>query len=394
MIFDFDKNMVKRYLEDVSTVPFIVELCNEESFSIGEGDPLFKVKVNRPIKKADLLRSTSLTLGEAYMDHGIEIEGDVFEALNLVMSQANKFEIDSKMLNKFCHMSSSIKDQKKQVTSHYNIGNDFYSLWLGSTMNYSCAYFETEDDTLDQAQVNKTNYILRKLDLKEGMTLLDIGCGWGNVLIEAAKQYKAYGVGITLSEEQAKGFNQRIKEESLQDYIEVQIMDYRKLKDLNCRFDRVVSVGMLEHVGKKNYGLFMKTVDQMLKENGLFLLHYISSLQEDDDDPWIEKYIFPGGHIPSLREILHICGDQQFCTLDVESLRMHYVKTLLCWYQKYKAAEAQIVDMFDDEFIRMWEIYLCACAASFNKGRLDLHQVLLSKGPKNDLPLTRANLYR
>lgn len=393
MIFGIDKALIRKYLEKISNVPYTVKLLNEDEFMIGTGNPEFSVKVNKPIKQADLLHSTSLTLGEAYMNRGIEIEGDLFKVLDIAMSQSEKFFVDKHLLNKLIHKSTSIKIQKKEVTSHYDIGNEFYKLWLGKTMNYSCAYFKNHEDNLDTAQENKIEHILSKLQLEEGMTLLDIGCGWGYLLLEAAKKYKIHGVGITLSEEQAKGFREKIQEERLQDYLEVKIMDYRELKHSNMVFDRVVSVGMIEHVGRKNYELFFENVDQILKPQGLFLLHFISGLKEKAGDPWIDKYIFPGGIIPTLREIIHICGDHRFYTLDVESLRQHYTKTLLCWYENYTLSIDKIRTMFDDRFIRMWELYLCSCAASFHNGKLDLHQILLSKGPNNNIPLTREHLY-
>lgn len=225
------------------------------------------------------------------------------------------------------------------------------------------------------------------------MSLLDIGCGWGDLLIEAAKKYKIRGVGITLSEEQAKKFQTSIEEEDLGDFLEVKLMDYRELRNSQMTFDRVVSVGMIEHVGRDNYELFFQNVNAVLKEEGLFLLHFISALKEHPGDPWIKKYIFPGGVIPSLREILHIYGDLNFYTLDIESLRQHYIKTLLCWYDNYLNAMDQISVMFDDRFIRMWELYLISCAASFNNGVIDLHQILISKGVLKDAPLTRSCLY-
>lgn len=173
------------------------------------------------------MTSTSIALGEAYMDGSLEIEGDLYEALDHFLGQMGKFSTDQNALKKLIFTSSSKKNQEKEVRSHYDIGNDFYKLWLDETMSYSCGYFKHEDDTLYQAQVNKVDYILEKLYLKEGMTLLDIGCGWGFLLIEAAKKYKVYGTGITLSEEQYKECQKRIKEEGLEDYVKVELMDYR-----------------------------------------------------------------------------------------------------------------------------------------------------------------------
>lgn len=393
MFQDFEKNKVKEQLEQISDVPFKVEWLDEDVFFIGDGEPKFTLKVNKLVKKIELLQSTSLALGEAYMDREIEVDGDLFTVLNIAMSQLDNFTVNSQALKNILYTSTNIKNQKKEVASHYDIGNDFYKLWLGKTMNYSCGYFKSEQDTLDQAQQNKIDHILAKLNLQEGMSLLDIGCGWGDLLIDAAKKYKIHGLGITLSEEQAKEFQKRIEEEKLADCLEVKIMDYRELNDSKMQFDRVVSVGMIEHVGRENYQLFFQNVDAILKPKGLFLLHCITALKESPGDPWIKKYIFPGGVVPSLRELMYICGDHKFRTLDVESLRQHYVRTLLCWYHNFQDAIDQVSKMFDDRFIRMWELYLSSCAASFNNGMIDIHQILLSKGPKNDMPLTRSYIY-
>ena len=174
----------------------------------------------------------------------------------------------------------------------------------------------------------------------------------------------------------------------------MKLMDYRDLIDSGLKFDRIVSVGMLEHVGRKEYPTFFKAVDAVLKEEGLCLLHYISGLTESPGDAWIKKYIFPGGVIPSLREIITLSANHHFYTLDVESLRRHYTKTLLEWYKNFEAHLPEIETMFDEKFIRMWRMYLCSCAACFNNGIVDLHQILFSKGVNNTLPMTRESLYK
>ena len=387
--------IIKKYFKQNNQTPFKVIFKDGEVLDIGNGSPKFTIKVNGNIDKKLLLTSTSLALGEAYMDKTLDMEaGDLYDALDIVLGKLDDFDVNESALSKLIFTSTSKKNQKKEVTSHYDIGNDFYSLWLDETMSYSCAYFKNEDDTLYEAQKNKIDYILKKLQLKEGMSLLDIGCGWGYLLIEAAKKYKVHGVGITLSEQQYLKFKERIKEENLEEYLTAELMDYRDLEKSKLKFDRVVSVGMLEHVGRDNYNLFFKNVDSVLKDQGLFLLHYISGRKEHPGDPWIKKYIFPGGVIPSLREIIDIGSELNYYILDVESLRRHYQKTLLCWYDNYKNNIHKISEMFDERFVRMWELYLSSCAASFHNGMIDLHQIVFSKGNNNTLEMTRDFLYK
>lgn len=382
------KDFIVDYLKDIIPVCFNLKRKDKNTI-VGIGEPEFTVTLNKEIRKSDLLKSTSLALGEAYMNGDIQIDKDIYEVLDKFMGNMDKFKTNRLKLGRLFLNSVSRQNQKKEVSSHYDIGNDFYKLWLDDTLSYSCAYFKSEDDSLYEAQVNKVDHILEKLHLEESMTLLDIGCGWGFLLIQAAKKYKIKGVGITLSIEQYNKFRDLIKEENLEDYLQVKLMDYRDLKISGFKFDRVVSVGMIEHVGRKNYDLFMENVDSVLKPQGLFLLHYISALRENKGDPWIRKYIFPGGVIPSLREIIDLLPNYNFYTLDIESLRRHYNKTLLLWRENFINNKEKIIDMMGIEFTRMWELYLASCAASFNNGIVDVHQILISKGINNNLPMNR-----
>lgn len=383
-----EENVMIKFLKKFDKHPFLVKFNGKERM-IGEGEPTFTVNFKKEIPLGELMTSTSIALGEAYMNGDLEIEGNLYEALDNFLGQMDKFSTDQKALKKLIFTSTSKKNQEKEVTSHYDIGNDFYSMWLDKTLSYSCGYFKNPDDTLYQAQVNKVDYILQKLHLSEGMSLLDIGCGWGFLLIEAAKKYKIKGVGITLSKEQHKEFERRIKEEHLEDLLEVKLMDYRDLPKSGMEFDRVVSVGMVEHVGRENYQLFIDCVEKVLKQGGLFLLHFISELKEHPGEPWIKKYIFPGGVIPSLREMISTVAEDDFHVLDVEDLRLHYNRTLLCWKKNFSEHKDEVREMFDEKFVRMWDMYLSACAATFHNGIIDLHQILMSKGINNDLPMTR-----
>lgn len=376
-----------KFIKRFDKSPFRLILKDGE-YIIGDGEPSFTVSIKKPPSLRSLMQGTSLALGEAYMDGDIEVEGDLYTVLADFLSQINNFSQEPRRLKKILYPSASKKDQAAQVSSHYDIGNDFYRLWLDDTMSYSCAYFRDENDSLKTAQKNKVHLILDKLYLKKGMTLCDIGCGWGFLLTEAAKKYGIKGLGITLSRQQKTAFEEIIKKEGLEDSLEVRLMDYRELGSLGIKFDRAVSVGMVEHVGRANYELFMSSVKSILKPGGLFLLHFISSLKESPGDPWIKKYIFPGGMIPSVRELESIAGDLDFYTIDLCSLRRHYNKTLLCWRSNFVRNKDAIKNMFDERFVRMWELYLCSCAAAFKNGAADIHQLLLSHGINNSLPLT------
>ncbi|EHK2338071.1 class I SAM-dependent methyltransferase [Clostridium perfringens] len=389
-----NKNIVKSIAEHLSDRPFDLEYWDGEIIKYGEGEPEFKLIIKNFPSKKELLSDPSVALGEAYMKGDIDIEGDLqkfFESIirnkDSFMNKNTVFRLASKI------KAPSLIKSKKDIAHHYDIGNDFYSLWLDKTMSYSCGYFKNPTDTLYDAQMNKIHHILKKLNLKEGQHLLDIGCGWGYLIIEAAKLYKVKALGITLSEEQFKKAKERIKQEGLEDLVDVQLMDYRNLEKSNLEFDRIVSVGMAEHVGHANLPLFFKNVDSVLKESGLFLLHNITNLVETEGNKWITTYIFPGGYLPTLREELNIAADINFRTLDVESLRLHYMKTLEEWCKNFMNHLDEERDMFDDEFLRMWHLYLATCAAAFHYWDIDIHQILFSKGINNTLPMTRKYLY-
>ena len=391
---EINKNIVKSIAEHLSDRPFDLEYWDGEIIQYGEGEPEFKLIIKNFPSKKELLSDPSVALGEAYMKGDIDIEGDLqkfFESIirnkDSFMNKNTVFRLASKI------KAPSLIKSKKDIAHHYDIGNDFYSLWLDKTMSYSCGYFKNPTDTLYDAQMNKIHHILKKLNLKEGQHLLDIGCGWGYLIIEAAKLYKVKALGITLSEEQFKKAKERIKQEGLEDLVDVQLMDYRNLEKSNLEFDRIVSVGMAEHVGHANLPLFFKNVDSVLKESGLFLLHNITNLVETEGNKWITTYIFPGGYLPTLREELNIAADINFRTLDVESLRLHYMKTLEEWCKNFMNHLDEERDMFDDEFLRMWHLYLATCAAAFHYWDIDIHQILFSKGINNTLPMTRKYLY-
>lgn len=381
--------MMGKYLQDLIPTAFELEIADELQV-IGTGPVHFRVKLQEEIPKKELLKSTSLALGEAYMKGNLTVDRDLYEVLELLLQGMGRFSRNPRALRRILHTSLGKEQQKKQVMSHYDIGNEFYRLWLDETMSYSCAYFQKQDDTLFQAQVAKVDHILKKLNLKPGMRLLDIGCGWGFLMMRAARKFGVHCTGITLSRQQYQSVSDEIREQKLEELVEVRLMDYRDLKEWGRSFDRIVSVGMLEHVGRGNYSFFLEQAASVLRQGGLFLLHFISAQKEHEGDPWIRRYIFPGGVIPSFREIVYLLPDYGFCMQDTESLRRHYVKTLLCWRENFGQAVQTVREQYGEEFVRMWDLYLASCAAAFQNGIVDLHQLLLSKGVTDELPMCRT----
>ncbi|QII47152.1 class I SAM-dependent methyltransferase [Flagellimonas oceani] len=389
-----DKVLIKTFLKNISDQTFTLVFWDGETHEIGEGEFKFKIIIHNFPGKKELFADPSTALGEAYMTGDIELVGNLQEIVESIMRRNKSFLNESKLLGMLGKCSPVGKrTSERDIAHHYDIGNDFYALWLDPTMSYSCAYFKTGSDSLYDAQMNKIHHILKKLNLREGQTLLDIGCGWGFLAIEAAKKYRVRVLGITLSKEQLKKAQERIKDEGLQVLVAVKLMDYRGLEKIGLKFDHVVSVGMAEHVGKANLPLYFKNVNAVLKETGLFLLHNITNVLETEVNAFIAKYIFPGGYIPSLREELYLAADLGFHTIDIESLRLHYMKTLMHWAERFEGNMDKIETMFDTKFIRMWRLYLNACAAAFHYAKIDLHQILLSKGANNQLPLTRQYIY-
>lgn len=390
---DIDKAFYKSLFKTLFMDPCQVKFWDGDVEQYGEGEAKFRIILHEPIPKSEIIKDSSLAFGEAYMDGIIEIEGSVRDVIESLYNNHDSFLHQNPAylrLAKF--VSNGIKKSRENAQHHYDIGNDFYRLWLDDTMTYSCAYFKSPEDTLVQAQRNKIEHILRKLDLQEGQRLLDIGCGWGELILAAARQYRVKALGITLSEEQYDKVRSRIDEENLNDLVDVQLLDYRELKEQT--FDRVVSVGMLEHVGKEHLEEYFATVERLLEKEGISLLHTITGRDERGTNSWINKYIFPGGYIPSVSELVKHMESYGFYLYDTESLRNHYTRTLEHWADNFEKALPQIRESKDETFIRMWRLYLNSAAASFHSGNIDLHQFLFSKGPNNRLPWTRNYLYQ
>ena len=386
----------KIYFKDKLTI--VDSKNNTHQFGSGTGNLKIRLK-NKSIEKK-LFRNPSLHFGEGYMNNEILIEeGSIEQLIDLITSCYDDFIKNNSMFRMYENFSGYFKifqqlnevvKSKQNVAHHYDLKEDLYKLFLDKDMQYSCAYFHNENISLDQAQIDKKNHIINKLQISENMKVLDIGCGWGGMAIEIAKQTGATVKGITLSENQFATASKRAQEEGLSEKLHFKLQDYR---NENENYDRIVSVGMFEHVGIKYFRDYLKKTYDLLKDTGVFLLHTIGQRGVPTaTSPWIRKYIFPGGYIPSLSDIIHETEKLNINITDIEILRLHYAHTLTHWYNNVQKNKDQIIKMFDDRFYRMWEFYLLASKYSFvNMGNV-VFQIQIAKNI-NNLPLTRNYIY-
>ena len=346
-----------------------------------------------------LLFNPDLYFGEAYTDGTAKIEnGSLTDFLEIALKNIgrNQTNILSQILNKlrgtyrYLTNFNVTKKSKKNVAHHYDISDDLYDLFLDPKRQYSCAYFKNENDSLEVAQNNKIDYIIKKLNLKPNQKVLDIGCGWGSLAIEIAKKTQCEVTGITLSENQYKYSINKAKELNVENQVQFKLIDYRQL---NEKFDRIVSVGMFEHVGRKYYKTFFNQINKLLNDTGIALIHTIGSVnQPRDPQPWITNYIFPGGYTPSMSEIIVPIEKSGLIISDIEVLRMHYSHTLRNWKQRFLNNKSKVLTMFDENFFRMWEFYLTSCEMVFKWNDQVVFQFQLSKD-LTSLPTTRDYIY-
>lgn len=373
---------------------------NNNTHVFGKGKSNLRIRLTNKSIEKKLFRNPSLHFGEGYMNKEILIEeGSIEQLIDLITSCYDDFIQHNSVYKIYENFSGYFKifqqlnelvKSKQNVAHHYDLNEDLYKLFLDKDMQYSCAYFHNENISLDQAQIDKKNHIINKLQISENMKVLDIGCGWGGMAIEIAKQTGATVKGITLSENQFATASKRAQEEGLSEKLTFKLQDYR---NENENYDRIVSVGMFEHVGIKYFREYLKKTYDLLKDTGVFLLHTIGQRGVPTaTSPWIRKYIFPGGYIPSLSDIIHETEKLNINITDIEILRLHYAHTLTHWYKNVQKNKDQIIKMFDDRFYRMWEFYLLASKYSFvNMGNV-VFQIQIAKNI-NNLPLTRNYMY-
>jgi len=408
-------------LNDYHPRDFTISLWDGSEWPAENGVPRFTLKVRSPgaLRRILTTGSNDLSISESYISGELDVTGD-FEAamplatylmsrrwradtmlrLGAILLQLPKGNRLLQRRRKPAELSGkqhSIQRDCQAVTYHYNASNQFYALWLDGGMVYSCAYFETDSDSLDAAQTRKLDYLCRKLRLRPGERLLDIGCGWGALLIHAAREYGVQALGITLSENQARLANDRIVKAGLQNQCRVEVADYREFSE--SAFDKIVSVGMVEHVGESRLPVYFRQAWALLRPGGVFLNHGIANRPIDPTPrgpTFISRYVFPDGELVPISVILRYAEDVGFEVRDVESLREHYTLTLRQWARRLELHRTDALKIVEEPIYRIWRLFLHGSAHAFAAGLLNVYQSLLVKpdAGRSGLPLTRADWYQ
>jgi cyclopropane-fatty-acyl-phospholipid synthase len=375
-----------------------LELRGPDGFSEVYGDgsePRVAVRITDPGLDWKIFLNPELKAAEAYMEGGLEIEqGSIHDFISLFFHNKKHFDLTPSQIfwrglaRKFRRsmQHNPLARARQNAAHHYDMGNDFYRMWLDPDLQYSCGYWEDGVTTLEDAQTAKKRHIAGKLGLAPGQRVLDIGCGWGGMALYLASVADVHVTGVTLAEEQLAVAKRRAEILGLTDRVEFRLQDYREVPET---FDRVVSVGMLEHVGVSHLTEYFLNVRNRLGPDGVALIHSISSKAPPGvTGPFIRKYIFPGGYAPSLSETFETIEKSGLWTLDCEIWRVHYAKTLAEWRTRFEAVRPQAVEMYDEKFARMWELYLSSCECVFSHGASMVFQIQLGR-ERDGVPLTR-----
>lgn len=393
--------LFKRTLDEIERThvgkPFEMVFWNGERrrFGSSKGDPEFVIHFKTRTALVRSVLQTSLGFGESYVKGDVTIEGSLEDAFTALVDHGLRIAGRTSKLESLIQrtIARSLPQEKADIEHHYGRGNEFYELYLDKKLQYSCGYFRTPNDTLDQAQDQKIAHTVRKLDLRRGQKLLDIGCGWGHLMFHAAEEYGVECVGITLCDNQAKYIREQAKARKLP--VEVRVMNYLEL-DEHTKWDRIVSVGMMCHIGEARADAFYDKLQSLANPGAILLTHCISKMKEaPGSDPFVEKHVFPGYWFFSLEGETKRAVDRGFNVLDVENLRRHYAMTAHHWRrnfnQNYDAIKRKM--KFDDRFMRTWDFYLASVVGSFRAGYLNLIQMTMSYGINDQYPLTRDFLY-
>ena len=338
--------------------------------------------------------SPELGFGDAFSAGRIEVEGDLVDVLARCyrsMDRAGAAAAKRSALGRLPKpRPNTTAGSRRHIQHHYDLGNDFYRLWLDKEMVYTCAYYDTPDATLEQAQRAKLDHVCRKLMLRPGQHVIEAGCGWGSLAMHMAREYGVRVRAFNISQEQIAYARERASREGMDGQVEFVLDDYRNIEG-DC--DAFVSVGMLEHVGVQNYHALGEVIARTLKSSGLALIHSVGRNRPTPVNAWLEQRIFPGSYPPSLREMMAIFEPFNFSIIDVENLRLHYARTLREWLTRFDRAADTVRALYDEEFIRAWRLYLAGCSAAFFANSIQLFQVVCAPADNNDVPWTRTHVY-
>jgi cyclopropane-fatty-acyl-phospholipid synthase len=370
-------------------------LWDGERVTAARSPPVARIRLRDRATIWRLLGDPFLQFGDAYSEGRIEVEGDLIRVLEMISRGGQARAANPSLMQRiggWLHRPrrNTFAGSRDNIHHHYDIGNDFYALWLGDTMAYTCAYYPSVDATLEEAQIAKMDHVCRKVRLKQGDSVVEAGCGWGSLAIHMATRYGARVRAFNISREQLSFARARARELGVDRQVEFVEDDYR---NITGRYDAFVSVGMLEHVGTEHYAQLGRVAARALKPEGLGLIHSIGRNRPARLQPWIERRIFPGAYPPALSEMMQIFEPSNLSVLDIENIRLHYALTLRAWLARYESAVDRVRAMLDDRFVRMWRMYLAGSIAGFETGTLQLFQVVFSAGQNNRVPLTRAHLY-
>lgn len=387
----WERSLVSAAWRRAGSPPVNIQLWDGAECGAGSPNSVGCLRFNDPAILRALWWEPSMALGDGYSDGRIAIEGDLTTVVTTLMQSLARMERSRPWrpsLLKWLRGGKrhSRSDSSMNVAHHYDIGNDFYRLWLDRQLVYTCAYYERPDLTLEEAQTAKFDHICRKLRLRPGDTVVEAGCGWGAFALHMAREYGAKVRAFNLSKEQMAYARERAEQEGLADRVEFVVADYR---EITGKYDVFVSVGMLEHVGVRHYKELGRLMDRVLVEGGRGLIHTIGRNVARPLDRWIERRIFPGAEPPSLRQMLDIFEPAGFSVLDVENLRLHYAQTLRAWLSRFEQHAADVARMYDERFVRMWRFYLAGSIAAFESGYLQLFQVQFARADDNTIPMVR-----
>ena len=389
---NYERYLLRRVLDAMGSPRFAVALWDGFKVSPKDAAPVATVNVHSRSALNQLLRQGDMGFGDAFSNGGISVEGDLVAMLVAAFTVPEPTGIAAvvKSLQQRKPRANTKDGSRENIHHHYDIGNDFYRLWLDKEMQYTCAYFPEDDLTIEAAQQAKMDHVCRKLQLRPGDRVAEAGCGWGGLARHMALNYGAKVSSWNVSAEQVQYATDRAKAEGYDDRVTYVLEDYR---NITGEYDAFVSVGMLEHVGLDNYTELGSVVDRCLTQNGRALVHTIGRNRPRLMNAWIEKRIFPGAYPPTLKEMMEIFEPNRFSVLDVENLRLHYAKTLAHWLARYDASDEQVQAEFGEDFARAWRLYLAGSQAAFLAGGLQLFQVVFTRERNNELAATRRHLY-